>query len=331
MKLDSPIADPRFFSARALNNIKTDVGIEVELEGSVAPFDEFGDPVFWKSKTDTSLRDGFEFILGQPVSLKNLPAALDEFDRYISKMKPKSSIRTSTHIHVNVLGNTIQEVYQAALGYYLVEELLVQAQPKERVGNLFCLRMSDSRAVAFYLERSLTEGNYFHAFNEERFKYSALNLCTVNRFGSLEFRIFPAMWTKAELLQWSMVCTELIRNASKMPIKSLLDAYDDMSVKDFLAMLMPSGKWLWKNKTDDYLNSCLRTNYDQLRDLQDKLVEPKLVLPQEYWTGDDGSAFEATTPQPSLDETATEWMPTTFAVTPDWSFDDSEPVIDEVE
>ncbi len=283
--LDTPILNSRAWHPWVSEYKDRHVGIELELEGDLAPIEAAINPSFWGSKPDGSLRDGMEFVLAAPIKLEHLDDACAELNKALKKMRPKTSIRTSTHVHVNILDLTIRQVYQAAAGYYLLEELLIGTQPKERRGNLFCLRMSDADSVSIFLKKSLQTGRFFQMYNEDHHKYSALNLCTVNRFGSLEFRIFEAMMPD-DFKKWVIACHELIRNSAKLDVKTLLDMYDDLPVKTFLKNLMPKSSFIWEGKSDDYLNECLRTNYDKLRDLARQMVQPTFTTPREFWNED---------------------------------------------
>lgn len=267
--------------------VNFDVGVEVEMEGAVEPLSHvLNDNKWWISKTDSSLRDGIEYVLHRPVKLSEFPECVDELSRGFALMKPKTSIRTSTHVHVNVLNKKIFEVYQAAFFYYLIEELLVLSQPKERIGNLFCLRMSDATVVSWTLEKSLKNRKYFRAFaNEDYYKYSALNLSTVSMLGTLEFRMFQAMMPD-QLTKWVNLCYEIVQNGSVHHPTSMLDMYDDFPVKKFLGLMLPESSWFYKDKSEEYLNQCLRINYDRLRDLSRTFGKQTYQVPKHMWNDD---------------------------------------------
>jgi hypothetical protein len=283
--LDTKILDLR--NGLFAGSLGSDIGVELELEGTLLPLDAILPRVlYWMTKPDGSLRDGFEFVLKHPVSLNELPAALAELKKGLASMGPKTSIRTSTHFHVNVLRQTVRETYQSTFFYYLLEELLVATQPKDRHGNLFCLLMSNSTYINWCLERSLVSGKYFNYFSEDQHKYSAFNLCTVNRFGSLEFRLFAAMTDVAEIWKWGQTVVEIVRNGAKYHPRELLRMYDDLPVKDFLKELLPKSEWLYKDKSSDYLNSCLHRNYDRLVELARIFGGEQYTVPKSLWDDD---------------------------------------------
>ena len=271
--------------ANLFKYINKGVGIEVELEGTVGHLEN--PSPYWTSKPDTSLRDGMEYVLRFPVEMKDLGSALDDLTKVLSPFKPASSIRTSTHIHVNVTTLTLSQVYNAVFAYYLVEELLLRLVPIERKGNLFCLRMNDSNSIYHLLKWSFG-GRYFSIFNEEEAKYSALNLCTVKKYGSLEFRFMAAMWKKSNLLRWSTVLHELIFTNCDRTVTELLQMYEDLPVASLIRKMFPTTYgFVIDGLSSDDLNELLHTNYDALSELG-RVQQGKsyYTLPPEMWNDD---------------------------------------------
>lgn len=318
-EIDRPI-----FSLVHKKRVTGDIGIENELEG-IGPAGEImplNNSKFWTDKVDDSLRSGTEFVLVKPVSIFHLSEAIEEFFRIIRNYNPRTSIRTSTHIHVNVQTKTVREVYNIIIAYYLIEELLIMTQPKERIGNLFCLRMKDSNAIFQFLKQSLVpEYEYFFSFfREENHKYSALNLCPVLQLGSLEFRFLAAILSEKEMLRWSVLFYELVSVASKIDMTKLLDLYDTIPVKQFLRQLLPSSPWVYEGYTSGALNELLHTNYDSLRELARYYSkhhgnyhpapnywdddEEEKVAGNQYYALDDLASM--VTAEPTVDE-ITEW------------------------
>lgn len=197
-----------------------DFGIEIELEGSLS---SEGPNKYWTVKPEGSLRDGIEYVLARPTKLEELDDALAEFAMYMKGSKPKKTIRCSTHFHINVCSLTQRQLYNVLGYYFLIEELLVRSQGPMRIGNLFCLRMSDAEHVFQMLHDSITSKEYFSAFGQNQCKYGAINLAAPLRWGSLEFRFFRPMTDTSEIKKWAMLLYSMIHGAAKIPINRSCD------------------------------------------------------------------------------------------------------------
>lgn len=262
----------------------SDFGIEVELEGTVMPIP---DTVYWCSKPDTSLRQGWEYVLLRPVPETSLKNALLDLSSILSVMKPKTSIRTSTHIHINVLRLTIREIFNVIFLYYLLEELLIRTQPDSRIGNLFCLRMKDSKSIYHFLKDEILHQRYFGGLSEEGCKYGAMNLATIRKYGSLEFRFLQAMTDPFEIEKWCRVFFRIVHEGKKQSCEEMLSAYDAIPVKRFLSERLAGFEFLWENFTSDSLNDLLHTNYDSLRELSRVFSQNDYyTLPLSMWEED---------------------------------------------
>ena len=265
-----------------------DLGIEIELEGSLNP-QEVGTGRLWNWKGENSLRNGIEFVLRKPIPIGHLSEALKQLDYTLSKSKPKTSIRCSTHMHINIQKMKVREVFSAAFAYFLIEESLLALQTNVRRGNLFCLRMSDAEEVAATIMASLDRGDFLGAFNYDRYKYGAINLAAMTKFGSLEFRFMDAMYDANGLDTWATLLYHLVHNGSKLSPKELLARYDALPVNDFLAELLGkrSASLLTKSLTSVELNRLLHTNYDILTDLARVFeARKKFEMPEAFWYED---------------------------------------------
>src|SRR5690554_4529121 len=124
------------------------VGIEIELEGSLPQsIDSSMSTPYWNVKPEGSLRGGYEYVFRKPLLPQDSQEALSRLVKTLNDYSPKCTIRTSTHIHVNVDPYTQRQVYQILGVYYLLEKLLIRTQPKSRWGNLFCRDMEDAEGI----------------------------------------------------------------------------------------------------------------------------------------------------------------------------------------
>lgn len=187
-----------------------EVGIEIEAEGTDLP----GNPLGWVVEHDGSLRGpdknrtndlshACEYVLPAPVArdkvkevLHNLEAAYEENDSQVA-----NSYRCSTHVHINVQELHMNQVYNFIVLYAMFEEFLVQYCGEERVGNLFCLRFQDAEAVIPALIYSARYGHFRH-LGSDKLRYSALNVASMAKYGSLEFRAMRGTREMEEIETW---------------------------------------------------------------------------------------------------------------------------------
>lgn len=171
-----------------------DFGIEIETE-TLEPYD-YPSMKFWKCDRDGSLRDfGVEYILKAPLAAPDLEVALEEFSA-ADKLHVfrKGSISTSVHVHVNFLNDTFLNVANFLTTWSLVENLLIRYSGPDRLSNLFCFPLCDAEgtveAWCNMLQTLGRKGFGKAAPNNDRVKYSALNIAPLFTLGTLEARTF---------------------------------------------------------------------------------------------------------------------------------------------
>lgn len=220
---------------------ETLVGIELEYEGSGLFYGDTTPLRYWQTHTEGSLRDGIEYVLQSPIRMSDLSDALDELETLTSRAKFKNSIRTSTHIHVNALPYTILDIYKVLVAYYLVENVLVRLHGKEREGNLHCLRLKDAQTIATILSDEISSGDYFSSW-QNNYRYAALNLSALKKFGSFEFRFLKALTKKSNIERWVRALVSLVENAAKFEEpKAIMNLYYNKGYKAVLkALFEPS-------------------------------------------------------------------------------------------
>jgi len=82
---------------------------------------------------------------------------------------------------------------------------------EDRAGNLFCLRQSDARYLPMLLREKVKLCDLF--FND-RVRYASLNLTSLNRFGTLEFRGMRGADPDFEnVVTWLAIINSLVTNA----------------------------------------------------------------------------------------------------------------------
>lgn len=262
-----------------------DVGIEVELEGSLVSSVK----PFWTVKPENSLRDGgMEYILTSPLPILDVHKALADFEKAMKKCSPKATIRCSTHIHINVMGFSLREIFQAMTAHYLVEDALIETQSPNRHGNLFSLPMSLAEDIFISIKQALRSDASVSEFHVERNRYAALNLAALNKYGSLEFRFLDAYTEAAPLQLWSETLYNLVHNGSRLTPKALLDMYNELPMADFLKQLLgPKGAMYILSKYSEMeLRKKLHQNYDYVFELSQLMTQKRFQMPRRFWDED---------------------------------------------
>lgn len=163
------------------------VGIEIECEGTNLDI-----PLrnFWGKHADGSLRgESIEYVLRQPIARNDTFKALNYLNNALIKNESvvNESYRTSVHIHLNAQHMTVKQIMNQICLYMIFEDLLVDFCGSSRVGNLFCLRVSDAENLLQTLRRCIRSGRIAPLANDD-LRYSAINVAALAKYGSLEFR-----------------------------------------------------------------------------------------------------------------------------------------------
>lgn len=214
-----------------LRSTKGLIGLEIEVEGDNLP----ASIVHWKREHDGSLRgESAEYVLNRPLSREKAFEALDNvMEAYkASGSKIKNSYRCSTHVHINVQDMHMPQVYNMILLYMMFEEHLVRYCGEHREGNLFCLRVKDAVALVPVLARTAQTGEW-RRFREDILRYAAINVTSLPKYGSLEFRSMRGTDNMEEIKVW----VDLL-----LAIKEAAQSYEDpVKIIEDISMLGPDG------------------------------------------------------------------------------------------
>lgn len=214
-----------------------DVGIEIEVEGNnLNPIDS----PRWKTEDDGSLRGEYprersEYVLRKPIRITHVKEALDELIEHQKDAKINFSFRCSAHVHINVTDLTESQLLAYLYLCVLLEEPLMNICGNERKGNRFCLRISDADGYTKFLNRLFEDGivamRHIHA---NSVRYSAINIASLSKYGSIEFRGMQGTLDKDVLIPWVQVLYRLREAAKKFndPV-AVHDAFISMSNEDF--------------------------------------------------------------------------------------------------
>lgn len=197
------------------------IGIELELEGR----EDYPLVNGWERKPDGSLRNGMEYVFDGPQggataleSIMNMGATLQQFP-----VEP--TFRCSTHIHLDCRDLPLEVLERLILAYTITESIMFDHCDEYRRYSNFCVPYYRNTAMVTNLAHMFKQGQ---VNDEHRLmalgnwpKYSGLNLATLTRFGTVEFRGSHAMTTSEELTALAQRMLHLRRVAMENDVSSL--------------------------------------------------------------------------------------------------------------
>lgn len=191
-----------------------DVGVEIELEGSIFTLDSDN----WRSEGDGSLRGGLEFVMNKPVTFSKLPKVLGELEDHLKETSVvEYSHRAGTHVHINVQKLTVRELFNYICAFICVEEILTDWCHPFRSGNHFCLRAIDAENLIDFLTKVAKHSGLNmlrDEVQENTVRYSGMNVVSIPKYGSLEFRTLESTIDMDRITTWAGVLLN-IRDEAK--------------------------------------------------------------------------------------------------------------------
>lgn len=179
---------------------KGDIGIEIEEEGRRLPDYVEG----WNVVHDGSLNEfGREYVLSYPVKIEDVDKVLGNLKsaHLACKSEVHDTIRAGVHIHVNCQDLTMTQLHNFIITYLILEDLLVSYCGPSREGNLFCLRLKDAKALSRYIIHHLRRKDGF--YHDEDIRYASINLTSLSKYGSLEFRAMRSTDDYSVISNWA--------------------------------------------------------------------------------------------------------------------------------
>lgn len=194
-----------------------DYGVELEIEGECLPDDLNSRK--WRIDQDGSLKadEAFEYVMPKPLDLAGVRSSLNYIKEAfkVEEATIYNSVRAGTHVHVNVQDMSMTELFTFISLYFTVEDLLVKTCCGEsREGNLFCLRAKDAEYVLFQLKEAIQSKDLW-MLDSSMLRYCSLNVCSLFKYGSVEFRAMRGTQNFDDVMQWVEVLDEL-KNSSKL-------------------------------------------------------------------------------------------------------------------
>lgn len=212
------------------------VGIELEVEATTdLPLLQ---DAFWITVADNSLRgNSAEYVSASPLEIQQVEPALLAWKASMKDVGLRESIRTSSHVHFNVSDRKISDVMKAILFYFMVEDVLIASQGPYRIGNHFCCSSTNATDIIESIVMSFVEASPLVGPATRGNRYGSLNLCALQKLGTLELRFFRSM-TPADVNDFIFEIVsiqEALNEAMLKPsMNSIIELYRRYSNGDFL-------------------------------------------------------------------------------------------------
>lgn len=211
------------------------VGLELEYE-KCKPLEKAMSPNWW-TDVDHSLRAGGLEFISTPLKRTEVHKAIGDMLSTAISVGATVTPRCGLHVHVNVTDSTWRELYKFVTYYTLLEPRLFEEFAPGREMSHFCVPTWTNTALAEYmyldgqrLRRGIripggTGQNWRNAASylgtssmgggRSRLqmlntpKYAALNIASLKKFGTLEFRQAPSSLSPSFIEKWTMLLLEI--------------------------------------------------------------------------------------------------------------------------
>jgi hypothetical protein len=186
------------------------IGVEIEVEADNMPSAD-SVSTYWRLERDASLRgESGEFVLRRPLNLEDLDEAFAEITKAMKRheTKVRPTYRAGVHVHVNVQDLTPKQLIAFISLYFIFEEVFLSYCDKSRAGNHFCLRMSDASYSLDMITDAIINSNLM-SLNTEDLRYASLNVTSLFKYGSIEFRALESTTDFNKIKEWAAGLNQL--------------------------------------------------------------------------------------------------------------------------
>lgn len=225
-----------------LSNTRGKFGVEIELEGrglsSCPTVDE------WRKERDGSLsQGGVEFVLRSPLDKEGVYKSLDNLYNVLKETTViQDRQRAGVHVHLNCQQRTLNEIFTMITAYLLLEDILMEWCGEMRKGNHFCFSAENAEALILNLRQAVVSRN-INLLNTDQIRYASLNVQSLFRYGSLEFRGMRSTSEPQPIKDWVGILDELTEKAMEFSNpQELIEAASGYGEDRFLDILLPSYK-----------------------------------------------------------------------------------------
>lgn len=181
-----------------------DIGVEIEVEADNIPTQD-SISEYWRLEADGSLRgESGEFVLKKPLSSSDLTKALDLLSSSMrnANTRVRPTYRAGVHTHINVQDLTPKQLVTFIAAYFMMEEVFLSWCDQTRKGNHFCLRLSDASYTLDMITEMILTSNLKHVDTED-LRYASLNITSLFKYGSIEFRALESVTDFKRIETWS--------------------------------------------------------------------------------------------------------------------------------
>lgn len=203
------------------------LGVEFEFEGVGLHRLELlkeGWTKYWQAKPDRSLHDqGMEYVFADPLWGIDAVTAVEKLCEWAASKKFKASMRTGLHVHVDVRDMDHDQLARLNILYALFERAVYRLAGNNRDNNVFCLPWYKADHMVGHVSKINTPNTDIRSASEAlaNEKYGGLNLDTLARFGSVEFRHALATTDAEWVIRWINVCLSFKKAAQKLDMPPL--------------------------------------------------------------------------------------------------------------
>jgi hypothetical protein len=211
-----------------------EIGIEVEIEGGhlCSP----PSSSVWKGTQDTSLRgESLEYVLKEPLSPEGALASVDELNTMLrqSGATIHDSIRAGVHVHKNVQQYNIIQLYNLIVTWLIFDEVMATFAGETREGNLFCLRATDAEYLIAMLKTAAEENDLRYLTTDE-IRYASINLASLSKFGSVEFRLMRTPTDVMEVKPWVELILKIVEFAESFSTpQHIVTSFSEINYTNF--------------------------------------------------------------------------------------------------
>lgn len=250
------VAPPEGFFRATLNNYtvpsnyqpECEFGVELELEGFGAEM--MGARVnekrtLWTSHNDPSLRgDSTKLVLKRAVTFGEFTGkAMDQFEALKKEcgFAPQLSNRCSVHVHIDFSHKTVFALAKFMTLYALFEDFFFKACGPQRAGNHFCISLRENPRFSEQFVKALEQQN-FREFSNENYRYMAINLQSLWKFGSVEIRLHEGTADSDRIKLWVKTLKELVdfSTAYNITPDEILRQSSMHGLRDFIKNTFPT-------------------------------------------------------------------------------------------
>lgn len=239
------------------------IELEIEVDGDEEIYShgysyecnhDFEAPMYWTIKNEDSIRNGFELVSRPGTIMPNvnyndfhttkLPSLMPfvTLSQFLKNAQDDltTSIRTSTHFHINVREHTLEQFYSALFHAYLMEPLLLNTTAEHRRGNLHCVPLKQASGAFELLFQCFDKRGGVPNTHINACKYGAVNYGSVQNFGSLEFRYAECFLDPSleDLYPTLRMLWQIVNNTK---YKSVLDAMKFVLEGDLTSLYLHFG------------------------------------------------------------------------------------------